>query len=189
MAAGLQGQGGSFGEPRMSLKASRVPTSQQPWCHLPRGWFLKCDGFGAAQSWNCLAVALWVLCPPKIPPYCIDATCPTSPHKFSTPSPLHLRGHSTTFHRGCTAQFQPYQPYPPRPQGRAVPRRGQRGHPGDTAAGHGDPGERLGRCQPPRRCAAAAFGRAELVRSALGARQGWAHRRHSAPRPCLSPSP
>lgn len=88
MAAGLQGQGGSFGEPRMSPEASCVPCKLAAAApsrhHLPGGWFLKSDGFGARgntaqskpQSWNRSAPPLQALYPLQRPHHCIAAMRP-----------------------------------------------------------------------------------------------------------------
>lgn len=123
------------------------------------------------------------LYPLQRPTHFMAAMHSMSPYKVPTPSP-HPAMLSTPLTPAlrCTRAASPRrQPHPTGPT--REPHQGGDGDPRGTAVA-GRPGERLGSCHPPRRC-----GGEELVRSALGARQGSAHRHHSAPRPCLPPPP
>lgn len=186
--------------------------------HLPRGWFLKGDGFGGKggmqprASWNRSAPALQALRgvyalqrhpPPPILHGC-NAPNVTPPSFDSNPTPIqasHPRGPSTASHRGAASPHLPPRRPPPRipwescvtegtVRGPRTPRVGEEGvchhgwERGGPASGWAGAKPRVAAL---RGCGA--LGGGEPVRSALGARQGSAHKRHSAPRPCLPPPP
>lgn len=152
--------------------------------HLPRGWFLKGDGFGGKggmqprASWNRSAPALQALRgvyalqrhPP--PPHCTAATHPMSPHQVSTPTPhpskLPTRVDPAPHRTGGLHLPISHHVVPlPGSRGRAASRRGRFGDHGPpgwgrrgfaTMGGSGEAGRAAGRVPSPAslRCAAAA---------------------------------
>lgn len=176
------GRGCPPGDPRLSPLVAASPQAPS-WHHRPGGCFLRGWGFGARGNRA-----------PSQPQSCRAETWEGSPK---------IQGAGHRQHGDNAPQITPQHPNPTptctnwvptgchAARGRASPplqaQRGQHrgwGPPSITRVGAGRPGSCWVGASPR---SAAALGGGEPVRSALGARQGSAHRRHSAPSPGCRP--